>query len=128
MIYNKRLKIKLSRELKTVIKFYYKEDYSSIIRDLMILNLEVLSRKKAPEISYFYEEVKTRIPEYFEYAKTKGFDNSFEKKYKEKKISSLGFIEKLYEELKWKEKVEDNLNNIIKDLKIKLKQNENSTR
>ena len=50
------------------------------------------------------------------------------KKHKETKISSLELINKLYQELQWKDKVESDLNDIIKELKKKLKQNENSTR
>lgn len=129
MRYNKKLEIRLSNKLKRTIKFYYGKDFSSKIRELIIIHLEVLSRNVEPEIADFYETVKPRMPEYFEYAKSIGFDDSdFEKKHKETKISSLKFINKLYEELQWRDKVESDLNDIIKELKTKLKQNENSTR
>ena len=131
MRYNKTLKIKISGRLKTLIKYYLKEEeYSGLIRDILINYLEIMSQNVDSEISDFYEEIKPRTPEYFIYAKTKGFDDSFEKKYnkKDKKISSLDYINKLHRKLKIKDNTEDFLNNIIEELKRKLQEYENSTR
>jgi hypothetical protein len=129
MRYNKKLKIKISGKLKTLVKYYLKEEeYSELIRDVLINYLEIMSENVDSEISSFYESIKPRTPEYFKYAKTKGFDDSFEKKYnkKDKKISSLDYINKLHRDLKIKDNTEDFLNNIIEELKKKLKQYENS--
>ena len=134
MRYDKTLKIKMSGELKTTIK-YYDKDYEKTIRKLVIIYLESLSQMM-PEISDFYETVKSRMPEYFIYAKTVGLDDSFEEKFnknKDKKISSLEFVNKLWQEIEHYKQSENDLDKAlslsqktIKKLKRKLKQYENS--
>jgi len=84
MNYDKRLEIRLSDRLKTIIKYYYKENYSSIIRELIIMHFESISSVLDSEISDFYETLKPLTPEYFNYAKTKGFD-TFSEKFKKNK-------------------------------------------
>ena len=79
MRYDKTLKIKISNQLNTIIK-YYDKSYEKTIRKIIIAYFERLS-EIMPEISDFYETVKPIMPEYFEYAKSIGFDDSdFEKK------------------------------------------------
>jgi len=127
MNYNKRLEIRLSSQLKSIIKFYHK-DYSSIIRSLLITYFEGLNKLNSDDM-FFYNETKHRIPEYFEFSKTIGFDDSFDLKFKKKfknKINTLHFIGKLYEDLEFSKKIEKDLIKHINSLETKLKQYENS--